>query len=77
MKKSILLAGAVFASLMTLAPEKADAFVCARGFYRAGCVGPRGAIVARRPMYGAPVYGGWHPLYGPMYRPPVAVYRRW
>jgi hypothetical protein len=30
-----------------LAPD-ANAFVCARGVYRAGCVGPRGGVVVRR-----------------------------
>ena len=25
----------------------ANAYVCARGYYRAGCVGPRGAVVVR------------------------------
>jgi hypothetical protein len=30
-----------------LAPD-ANAFVCARGVYRAGCVGPRGGFVVRR-----------------------------
>ncbi|MCW2286095.1 hypothetical protein M2323_003932 [Rhodoblastus acidophilus] len=28
----------------------AEAAVCARGVYRAGCVGPRGAVVVRRPV---------------------------
>ncbi|XBO41771.1 hypothetical protein ABEG18_14535 [Alsobacter sp. KACC 23698] len=28
---------------------EAGAVTCARGYYRAGCVGPRGAVVARRP----------------------------
>ncbi|WP_460450274.1 hypothetical protein [Alsobacter sp. SYSU BS001988] len=28
---------------------EAGAVTCARGYYRAGCVGPRGAAVARRP----------------------------
>jgi hypothetical protein len=30
----------------------ASAVVCARGVYRAGCVGPRGAVVAHRGVYG-------------------------
>jgi hypothetical protein len=47
----------------------ADAYVCARGVYRAGCVGPRGAVgvyhrpyyhpAYRRPYYGRPVYRRW------------------
>src|SRR5579862_6728181 len=39
-----LLAAAV---LSGVAPPKAQAAVCGVGIYRAGCVGPRGAIVAR------------------------------
>jgi hypothetical protein len=36
-------------ALMALIPEDASAAVCARGVYRAGCVGPRGAVVTGRP----------------------------
>jgi hypothetical protein len=36
--------------------DKANAAVCARGVYRAGCVGPYGAVGVRRPI--APVYRG-------------------
>jgi hypothetical protein len=43
---SLLLLGG-FISLSTM---EASAFVCARGVYRAGCVGARGgAVVVRRP----------------------------
>jgi hypothetical protein len=35
-----------------LAPLPAHAVVCARGVYRAGCAGPNGGAVVRRP----PVY---------------------
>ncbi|WP_026607020.1 hypothetical protein [Methylocapsa acidiphila] len=38
--------GAEFAST-----SDANAVVCARGVYRAGCAGPRGAVVTRRPVY--------------------------
>ena len=53
----------------TFQPSQAEAFVCARGAYRAGCVGPRGAAVVRRPAYYRPAYyrGGY------AYR----GYRRW
>ena len=53
----------------TFQPSQAEAFVCARGVYRAGCVGPRGAAVVRRPAYYRPAYyrGGY------AYR----GYRRW
>jgi hypothetical protein len=37
--------------LMAAAPD-ANAVVCARGVYRSGCVGPRGAVVVRHPYHG-------------------------
>jgi len=60
MKKVIL---ALFTLGMIVADvSAANAMVCARGPYRAGCAGPRGAVVARRPYY--------RPYYGPhVYRP--------
>lgn len=53
----LLLLGLTVLALSATVP-KADAFVCARGVYRAGCVGPRGGVVVRRPYYG--YYGGYH-----------------
>jgi hypothetical protein len=47
---SLLLLGG-FVALSTL---EANAVVCARGVYRAGCVAPRGAVVVRRPVVAAP-----------------------
>jgi hypothetical protein len=41
-----ILLGGTFA----LSATNASAAVCARGVYRAGCAGPRGAIVAHRPV---------------------------
>ena len=32
----------------------ADAVTCANGVYRAGCAGPNGAVVARKPVAVAP-----------------------
>jgi hypothetical protein len=43
---SVLLAG-TFIALNTM---EASAIVCARGVYRAGCVGPGGAVVVGRPV---------------------------
>jgi hypothetical protein len=40
---------AIFFSSFWCVPT-ADAVVCARGVYRAGCVGPRGAAVVHRPV---------------------------
>jgi hypothetical protein len=34
---------------MTVETTDAKAVVCARGVYRAGCAGARGAVVVRRP----------------------------
>jgi hypothetical protein len=36
--------------LMLAGVADAQAVVCARGAWRAGCVGPNGAVVARRPV---------------------------
>ena len=46
----LVLAGAVVGLVVAL-PRPAEAVACARGVYRAGCVGPRGAVVARRGVY--------------------------
>jgi hypothetical protein len=52
MRSFLLLAAAfvAFAATMTFETTDANAVVCARGVYRAGCAGPRGAVVARRPV---------------------------
>ena len=54
--------GVTFLALALLAgaATEANAVVCARGVYRAGCAGPRGAVVTPRPYGGAvvrPAYG--------------------
>ena len=36
---------------------EANAVVCARGVYRAGCVGPQGAVGVQRYGYGVHRYG--------------------
>lgn len=43
---ALMLAGVVVA----LSPMDANAVVCARGVYRAGCVATGGAVVVRRPV---------------------------
>lgn len=51
--KFLMLAGLglmTFAATLTFEPQEANAVVCARGVYRAGCVGPRGAVGVRRPV---------------------------
>lgn len=58
--KHFLVSLGVFAGPMALVPMEASAVVCARGLYRAGCVGPNGAVAVRRGVYGPRVgmYGG-------------------
>jgi hypothetical protein len=54
------LAIASFTATMTYRPADANAVVCARGIYRAGCVGPYGAVTVRRPYRPIrPYYYGW------------------
>ena len=40
----------VFAATITLDSRSARAVVCADGVVRAGCAGPRGAVVVRKPV---------------------------
>lgn len=54
MQRITLAALAALATFAVAQPE-ANAYVCARGVYRAGCAGPHGAVVARRP-YHPPYY---------------------
>ena len=65
MNRTILVAVTMLLGMLSV-PDQAGAFACARGVYRAGCAGPNGAVVARKPpaMYGRPGYYGA--------RPPVA-----
>jgi hypothetical protein len=52
MRSFLLMASAIlaFAATMTVESTDANAVVCARGVYRAGCAGARGAVVVRRPV---------------------------
>lgn len=65
--KYILVCFGLLTSAAALAPTDASAMVCARGVYRAGCVGPNGAVAVRRGVYG--------PRVG-MYGPRVGMYGR-
>jgi len=51
MRPILLVAAALmaFAGTMVVETTEANAVVCAKGVYRAGCAGPRGAAVVRRP----------------------------
>jgi len=50
MRSLLLVASAVlaFAGTLTIETTDANAVVCARGVYRAGCAGARGAVAVRR-----------------------------
>lgn len=52
MRSLLLIAAALLSFAATMAFESADAnaVVCGRGPYRAGCVGHRGAVVVRKPV---------------------------
>lgn len=52
MRSFLLVASAVlaFAATMTFESTNANAVVCAAGVVRAGCAGPRGAVVVRKPV---------------------------
>ena len=48
----VALAVATFITAAVISHSEANAVVCARGVYRAGCAGPHGAVVVhRRPYY--------------------------
>ena len=51
MRSFLLIAAALlaFGTAMTLRPTDASAAVCADGVVRAGCAGPRGAVVVKKP----------------------------
>ena len=54
MRSLLLIAAALlsFAATLTFESSDANAVVCARGVYRAGCAGYRGAVVVRKPVAG-------------------------
>ena len=49
--KNVIVTMLLLGGLMLLSTIDASAYVCARGVYRAGCVGPRGAVVVRHPYH--------------------------
>jgi len=55
MRYLLIVASAFFAfgATMTFESTEANAAVCARGVYRAGCAGARGAVVVRKPAVAA------------------------
>ena len=58
--KAILIA-ALAALLIAAIPVEANAVVCAKGVYRAGCAGPRGAVVTHRPVAARMLLPRWRP----------------
>jgi len=52
MRYLLIVASALFAfgTTMTFESTEANAAVCAKGVYRAGCAGARGAVVVRKPV---------------------------
>jgi hypothetical protein len=61
--KRVIITMLLLGGLTALSTMEASAFVCARGVYRAGCVGGGGGAIVRGPVYGGaavvrgPVYG--------------------
>jgi hypothetical protein len=52
--KHLMISLLLAAGFVALSTMDAGAVVCARGVYRAGCVGAGGAVVARRAVVVAP-----------------------
>ena len=52
MRSLLIIASALFAfaTTLTFEPTAANAVVCADGVVRAGCAGPRGAVVVNKPV---------------------------
>jgi hypothetical protein len=48
--KRVIIALLLTGSFVALSAMDANAVVCARGVYRAGCAGAGGAVVVRRPV---------------------------
>jgi len=49
MKNRYLLAAVAAVGISALTPLEASAAACAAGVYRAGCVGPNGAVAVKKP----------------------------
>ncbi|MBV9567304.1 MAG: hypothetical protein JO172_04135 [Hyphomicrobiales bacterium] len=73
MKRYILMA-ALLGGYFALSASDANAIVCARGVYRAGCAGPRGAVVTHRGYY--PYRHGYYYRRPYPYHRGAVIYRR-
>ena len=49
MKAQYCFAVTAFFAFTTAIPQAASAAACVKGVYRAGCAGPNGAVVVRKP----------------------------
>ena len=56
MRRFAIALGMTALSLPIFDVSTASAVVCAAGVHRAGCVGARGAVVTRRPVYRRPYH---------------------
>ena len=54
--KALFVVGLLALGALAAHVETAQAFVCGAGPYRAGCAGPRGAVVTARPVAARCVY---------------------
>jgi hypothetical protein len=50
-----IVTAALGALLLAAIPVEANAVVCAKGVYRAGCAGPRGVVTTARPVVRRPI----------------------
>jgi hypothetical protein len=62
-----ILASVAMIGILTMLPLASQAVTCAAGVYRAGCAGPNGAGVVRRPYYRPPATAHY-------YRPPARAH---
>jgi hypothetical protein len=69
--KRFFLTAALLGGFFAMTASEAGAVVCARGVYRAGCAGPRGAVVTHRGYY--PYRHGYYRR--PYYHRGVVIYR--
>lgn len=79
--KRFILSAALLGGFFAFTATEANAVVCARGVYRAGCAGPHGAVVGHRGYYGGVYRGGVYRggVYrgGVYHRGGARVYRRY
>jgi hypothetical protein len=78
MLMKIIASSLLVLGLLAVQVSEANAVVCARGVYRAGCAGPNGAVGSHRPYgYGGAAVVAHRPVVAPRcyYRAGVRVCR--